>query len=103
MPRLPGRELLARVRRQGITPAEYRRICAVALTLLGIIVVTGAIVRLSGSGLGCTDWPTCSRHEVIDVWSSAHAAIEQVNRLFTGLVAAAVIIAVLGSRWRVPR
>ncbi len=35
--------------------------------------------------------------------SSNHAAIEQVNRLFTGLVAVAVIAAVLGSLWRTPR
>ena len=67
-----------------------------------VIVVTGAAVRLTGSGLGCDDWPRCSDERLIDV-SSSHAAIEQINRLFTGLVALAVIAAVLGSLWRVPR
>jgi cytochrome c oxidase assembly protein subunit 15 len=59
-------------------------------------------VRLTGSGLGCADWPACSSAKFIDV-SSRHAAIEQINRLFTGLVSAAVIAAVLGSLIRVPR
>ena len=51
-----------------------------------VIVVTGAAVRLTGSGLGCDDWPRCNDQQLVDV-SSGHAAIEQVNRLFTGLVA----------------
>jgi cytochrome c oxidase assembly protein subunit 15 len=85
-----------------ISPARYRLIAAVALGLLIAIVITGAAVRLTGSGLGCDDWPRCNDQHLIDV-SSNHSAIEQVNRLFTGAVALAVIAAVLGSLWRVPR
>ncbi len=96
------RRVVGRVRREGITPAEYRRITVVALGLLCIIVVTGAAVRLTGSGLGCTDWPRCNDSELVDV-GTTHAAIEQVNRLFTGLVALAVIVAVLGALIRNPR
>ena len=73
-----------------------------ALVLLGIIVVSGAGVRLTGSGLGCEDWPNCNNEKLIDV-SSTHAAIEQINRLFTGLVALGVVLAVLGSLRRAPR
>ena len=65
------------------------------------IVVSGAAVRLTGSGLGCVDWPNCNAERLVDV-STAHAAIEQVNRLFTGLVAVAVVVAVLGARLRRP-
>lgn len=85
-----------------ISPARYRTITAVALGLLITIVVTGAAVRLTGSGLGCDDWPNCNDERLVDV-SSGHAAIEQVNRLFTGLVAVGVIAAVLGSLRRDPR
>jgi heme a synthase len=85
-----------------ISPRRYRTITAVALGLLITIVVTGGAVRLTGSGLGCDDWPRCSEQKLVDV-SSTHAAIEQVNRMFTGLVAVAVILAVLGSLWRRPR
>ena len=94
--------LVRRVRREGITPAEYRRITVVALVLLCVIVVTGAAVRLTGSGLGCNDWPRCNNEEFVDV-GSKHTAIEQVNRLFTGLVAFGVIVAVLGALIRNPR
>lgn len=90
------------MKRWQLTPDRYRRITVVALVLLSIIVVSGAAVRLTGSGLGCDDWPNCNSDRTIDV-SSKHAAIEQVNRLFTGLVALAVVLAVLGSLARVPR
>ena len=85
-----------------VAPQTYTRICRVALAMLCIIVITGAAVRLTGSGLGCTDWPRCNSEKFIDV-SSTHGAIEQVNRLFTGLVAAAVVVAVLAARVRRPR
>ncbi len=95
-------EAITSIRRDGLSPTAYRRITVVALALLGIIVVTGAAVRLTGSGLGCNDWPRCNDQELIDV-GSKHAAIEQINRLFTGLVSVAVILAVLGALIRRPR
>jgi heme a synthase len=88
--------------RLGLSPASYRVVTVVAFALLCIIVVSGAAVRLTNSGLGCVDWPNCNDAQFIDV-SSTHAAIEQINRLFTGLVAFAVIAAVLGSLVRRPR
>jgi cytochrome c oxidase assembly protein subunit 15 len=90
------------LRRDGISPDQYRRITVVALVLLSTIVATGAAVRLTNSGLGCADWPRCSTKKLIDV-SGKHAAIEQINRLFTGLVSLAVIAAVLGALLRRPR
>ena len=85
-----------------VSPARYRWISVAALVALVGIVVTGSAVRLTGSGLGCDDWPNCNDARLIDV-SSTHAAIEQVNRLLTGLVSVAVIGAVLGSLLRAPR
>ena len=37
----------------------------VALIALGIIVVTGGAVRVTGSGLGCPDWPNCARGRIV--------------------------------------
>jgi cytochrome c oxidase assembly protein subunit 15 len=84
-----------------VSPPAYRRATLAALILLTVIVVTGAAVRLSDSGLGCSDWPNCDQHHFVRV-SSLHQSIEQGNRLFTGLVVVAVIVAVLGSVRRVP-
>ncbi len=84
-----------------LTPGRYRVVVAVALALLAAIVVTGAAVRLTGSGLGCEDWPNCSNEQFIAA-SNVNQAIEQVNRLFTGLVSLSVIAAVLGSLRRRP-
>jgi len=87
-----------------LTPAEYRRITLVAAASLAVIVVTGATVRLTGSGLGCTDWPNCTAGRLTpDKVSDAPAMIEFVNRVVTGIVSVAVIVAVLGSLVREPR
>jgi len=74
----------------------------VAVWSLGAIIVTGAVVRLTGSGLGCPDWPTCEQDRLVAEWS-LHPMVEFVNRLITGVVSVAVILAVLGSLARVPR
>ncbi len=77
-------------------------ISRISLVFLYAIIITGSLVRLTGSGLGCADWPQCSTTKFVDV-STGHAAIEQINRLFTGIVSAAVIAAVLGSLFVTPR
>lgn len=87
-----------------VSPASYRRITLFAVLALAFIVLTGAAVRLTGSGLGCSDWPTCEQGrlgpgEITD----APAMIEFVNRLITGLVSVAVILAVAGAARRIPR
>ena len=46
--------------RLSVSPETYARVASAALAALGVIVLTGAAVRLSGSGLGCPDWPTCA-------------------------------------------
>ena len=89
-------------RRWRLRPSTYGRLTLLAALALAVIIVTGALVRLTGSGLGCPDWPECNRSSFVDV-SSTHGAIEQVNRLFTGVVAIAVILAVLGALVREPR
>ena len=84
-----------------MSPRTYRAVVAVALALLCVIVVTGAAVRLSGSGLGCADWPNCSRDRLLQ-FGNPNQTIEQGNRLFTGLVSVSVVAAVLGSLRRRP-
>ncbi len=85
-----------------LSPPAYRRVTLFALLALTFIVVTGGAVRLTGSGLGCPDWPTCARNRVVAPWEY-HAMVEFVNRTITGLVSVAVMLAVLGSLIRRPR
>ena len=87
---------------RGISLRRYRVIVWIAFVSLYVIIVTGSLVRLTGSGLGCVDWPACNEERFVDV-STPHAAIEQLNRLFTGVVAASVIAAVLAALLVRPR
>jgi heme a synthase len=92
------------MRRITLTPSAYRRITLVAAVMLAVIVVTGGAVRLSGSGLGCPDWPNCSPGRLTPRHASdINAMVEFVNRVFTGLVSIVVVVCVLGSLLRVPR
>ena len=90
------------MRRPEISALRFRRVVWIAFGSLYAIIVTGSLVRLTGSGLGCSDWPNCNETKFVDV-SSGHAAIEQINRLFTGFVAASVILAVSASLFLNPR
>jgi cytochrome c oxidase assembly protein subunit 15 len=68
------------------------------------IVVSGAAVRLTGSGMGCPTWPTCEDGSLVPRGATGgHGWVEFINRTFTGLVSVAVALAVLGSLRRAPR
>ncbi len=89
--------------RASISPQTYRMVTGVALVAVGAIVVSGAAVRLTGSGMGCPTWPACESGSLVPRGATgAHGWIEFVNRLFTGAVSVAVALAVLGSRRRNP-
>src|SRR5881394_2340902 len=79
-----------------ISPEAYARLATYALVALTLIVVTGAAVRLTGSGLGCPDWPKCYGQVVAPL--EFHAVIEYGNRLITGVVGI-VVIAAAGLAW----
>ena len=96
------RTIVPSMRRPEISLRRFRMVVWVAFGSLYAIIVTGSLVRLTGSGLGCSDWPNCSATKFVDV-STGHAAIEQINRLFTGVVAASVILAVSSSALLKPR
>ena len=68
------------------------------VTVVGVcfLTVAGAVVRLTGSGLGCDDWPNCNNERFIDV-SSGHAPIEQVNRLLSGVIGIPTLLLAIGA------
>ena len=83
---------LSRIRNLTLTRQQYFVIAAIALASLAVIVMTGSAVRLTGSGLGCPDWPRCYEDRVVPE-ADLNAVIEFANRLFTGFVGLAVIAA----------
>lgn len=60
------------------------------LTTQALIAMTGAVVRVTGSGLGCPTWPECFPGSMFPVshpeYSTLNQWIEYGNRLFTGVV-----------------
>src|SRR5271154_3315439 len=83
-----------------VTPAQYLRVAYVALGALTLIVLTGAAVRLTGSGLGCPTWPKCYGEVYPPL--NTHAVIEFSNRLITFPVSIAAGLAWLCALRRRP-
>ena len=67
-----------------------------------VIVLSGAAVRLTGSGLGCPDWPTCYRHRLTGSWS-LHPLVEYANRMVTVTLVVVTIVTFLAALRRDPR
>lgn len=77
----------------------------VNLVLEVLIVLTGGLVRLTGSGLGCPTWPECvdgSLTPVVEQAEGFHKYIEFGNRTLTGLLGLAAVAALLAV-WHVVR
>jgi len=83
-----------------VTPQQYVRIAYAALVALTLIVLTGAAVRLTGSGLGCPTWPKCYGNLYPPL--NSHAVIEFANRVLSVPVVLAAGFAWLGALRRRP-
>ncbi|WP_448616591.1 COX15/CtaA family protein [Modestobacter sp. URMC 112] len=89
-----------------VLPATVRdstvsRLALASAVANGLVVLTGGIVRLTGSGLGCPTWPRCTEESFVSTPELAvHGVIEFGNRLLTFVlvaVAAATLVAVFRS------
>src|SRR6476646_8041717 len=74
----------ARARRLEFSPATFRRLAFTSAAWLWLIVVTGATVRLTASGLGCEHWPGCEAGHPLPE-RGYHSYIEFGNRVVSGL------------------
>ncbi len=91
------RRRLDALRRPLPAPA-YAKLTRVAMVLLGLIVVTGAAVRLTGSGLGCPTWPECGDGSFVSHSQFAvHGLVEFGNRVVSTAVGIFIAIVVIGS------
>jgi cytochrome c oxidase assembly protein subunit 15 len=74
-----GAHRLRLARRLELSPAAFQRLAIASAVSLYAIVVTGALVRLTSSGLGCNNWPGCQQGSFFPE-QSYHGAIEFSNR-----------------------
>jgi cytochrome c oxidase assembly protein subunit 15 len=77
------------------------RVLLLNLAVEVVIVITGGLVRLTGSGLGCPSWPECVPGSYVPVREQAegfHKYIEFGNRTLTSVVSVAALLA-LAAIW----
>jgi heme a synthase len=70
---------LAQLRTLVLAPRTFLKLAVVSVAALYVIVITGSLVRLTGSGLGCESWPGCEEGSFFPE-SDVHGAIEFGNR-----------------------
>ena len=68
-----------RNRSRELSPRRFARLAAASLLVLYVVVTSGALVRLTASGLGCDNWPLCGDRPYPE--KGGHAAIEFGNRM----------------------
>ena len=72
--------VVAEVRRRELSPARYAKLALASAFSLYLIVLTGAAVRLTGSGLACESWPGCQEGAFFPAVNE-HSTIEFGNRV----------------------
>ncbi len=82
---------------------RFTKLAAATVAMTFALVVVGVVVRSTGSGLGCPEWPTCYGN-VVPPFNDIHAIIEWSHRTtaaVVGLLAFAVaVVAVVSYRGR---
>lgn len=89
---------IARLRLPAVSPRSFLALAWAALGAMFVVTVTGATVRLTGSGLGCDNWPRCG--ETLLPAKSFHPLVEFSNR-GVGIAVGLVSLAAALGAWRV--
>jgi cytochrome c oxidase assembly protein subunit 15 len=89
-------------RRPSVSPSAFHRLAVVSLVLVALIILTGGAVRLTDSGLGCSNWPECTSGHLTPALHF-HSWIEFGNRLVTVLITVVTGLTLVASVFRSPR
>ena len=84
-----------------MSPNRVRWLATATVATLYVIVITGSLVRLTGSGLGCEGWPGCEEGAFFPE-EDVHAFIEFGNRVFGIFPIAFSVLTAIAAR-RLPR
>jgi cytochrome c oxidase assembly protein subunit 15 len=88
--------VLERARAVEVGPARFLAAAVLSLAALYVVVATGAVVRLTASGLGCDNWPRCGDKPFPE--KGGHAIIEFGNRIVALTAMACTLLAWLAAR-----
>ena len=86
----------ARARSFELSLTGFLRLALASVAALWLIMLTGAAVRLTDSGLGCRHWPGCERGHPLPA-KDYHAFIEFGNRVLGGVTIAVVLLTALAA------
>src|SRR5438034_2358857 len=87
---------LARLRSYELSPAGFRRLAGLSIFALWLIVSTGAVVRLTSSGLGCEHWPGCQPGQPFPE-KGYHSYIEFGNRMVASVTIVLTLALAIGA------
>jgi heme a synthase len=87
---------LSRLRAHELSPATFRWLAGLSVAALWVIVSTGAVVRLTRSGLGCEHWPGCQPGQPFPE-KDYHSYIEFGNRMVASVTIALTLALAVGS------
>ncbi len=83
---------------------RFTRLAAATVAMTFVLVIVGVVVRSTGSGLGCPEWPTC-HGSWIPPFDNVHAIIEYSHRTtaaIVGVLALAMAVAAIVAHRRRP-
>lgn len=96
----PGQE--KRKRRFTVSARHFTWLALACAIAYGLIIVSGGAVRLTGSGLGCPNWPACYDQQILPQ-ASIHPLVEFGNRMVTGFISMVTIATVVAAYLRKER
>ncbi len=86
------------------SPRVLRWAATSALVVSILIIFTGGVVRVTGSGLGCPTWPSCNPDSLAPTGvMGIHGIIEFANRVFSAFIAVPVAWVIIAARLQKPR
>jgi cytochrome c oxidase assembly protein subunit 15 len=83
-------------RARTVSARTFLRIAAASSVALFLVITSGAFVRLTGSGLGCENWPSCGDRPYPE--QGFHAFVEFGNRMVALVGIVLTLLTVLASR-----